>query len=199
MNSITTLPIPDSTVSPLQWGTNPDPSDQNSGRVFLTVDPETGYTHIWSWDRNEWLQLRLTAGEDLDPAAENQQLRSELEALKTALAFEKREVAHWKANHANRVEAARVLIERPDMPLERVDAYRKYLRALQVAQDIIEQGKGRPLPGMEVIERLIGDPKREALLAEAVDLLKWMNDNGRLLCDGSIRWRAQEVIKTYEG
>ena len=53
MNSITTLPIPDSTVSPLQWGTNPDPSDQNSGRVFLTVDPETGYTHIWSWDRNE--------------------------------------------------------------------------------------------------------------------------------------------------
>jgi hypothetical protein len=72
--------------------------------------------------------------------------------------FEKREVAHWKANHANRVEAARVLIE-----------------------------------------RLIGDPKREALLAEAVDLLKWMNDNGRLLCDGSIRWRAQEVIKTYEG
>jgi hypothetical protein len=85
------------------------------------------------------------------------------------------------------------------MPLERVDAYRKYLRALQVAQDIIEQGKGRPLPGMEVIERLIGDPKREALLAEAVDLLKWMNDNGRLLCDGSIRWRAQEVIKTYEG
>ena len=149
------------------------------------MDPETGYTHIWSWDHNEWLQLRLTAGEDLDPAAENQQLRSELEALKTALAFEKREVAHWKANHANRVEAARVLIERPDMPLERVDAYRKYLRALQVAQDIIE--------------RLIGDPKREALLAEAVDLLKWMNDNGRLLCDGSIRWRAQEVIKTYEG
>ena len=68
MNSITTLPIPDSTVSPLQWGTNPDPSDQNSDRVFLTVD-----------------------------------------------------------------------------------------------------------------------------------LLKWMNDNGRLLCDGSIRWRAQEVIKTYEG
>jgi hypothetical protein len=85
------------------------------------------------------------------------------------------------------------------MPLERVDAYRKYLRALQVAQDIIEQGKGRPLPGMEVIERLIGDPKREALLAEAVDLLKWMNDNGRLLCDAGIRWRAQEVIKTYEG
>ena len=112
MNSITTLPIPDSTVSPLQWGTNPDPSDQNSGRVFLTVDPETGYTHIWSWDRNEWLQLRLTAGEDLD---------------------------------------------------------------------------------------LVADPKREALLAEAVDLLKWMNDNGRLLCDAGIRWRAQEVIKTYEG
>ena len=163
------------------------------------MDPETDYTHIWSWERNEWLQLRLTAGEDLDLVAENQRLQSELEALKTALVFEKREVAHWKANHANRVEAARVLIERLDVPLERVDAYRKYLRALQVAQDIIEQGKGRPLPGMEVIERLIGDPKREALLAEAVDLLKWMNDNGRILCDAGTRWRAQEVIKTYEG
>lgn len=137
------------------------------------------------WYTSDVAEYRIKPGQDVkDPSVE---------------AFEKREVAHWKANHANRVEAARVLIERPDMPLERVDAYRKYLRALQVAQDIIEQGKGRPLPGMEVIERLIGDPKREALLAEAVDLLKWMNDNGRLLCDGSIRWRAQEVIRTYEG
>ena len=60
--------------------------------------------------------------------------------------------------------------------------------------------RGEPVSIKDVlIERLIGDPKREALLAEAVDLLKWMNDNSRLLCDGSIRWRAQEVIKTYEG
>ncbi|CAJ8802332.1 Uncharacterised protein [Burkholderia pseudomallei] len=36
----------------------------------------------------------------------------------------KREAAHWKANHDNQVARARVLIERTDMPLERVDAYK---------------------------------------------------------------------------
>ncbi|UQJ95098.1 hypothetical protein IANJMKHF_00192 [Klebsiella phage CPRSA] len=30
---------------------------------------------------------------------------------------------HWKANHACEVERARVLKERPDMPLERIKAY----------------------------------------------------------------------------
>ena len=34
---------------------------------------------------------------------------------------------HWKANHDTRVEAARLLIERPDMPLERVKAYQQHL------------------------------------------------------------------------
>lgn len=34
-----------------------------------------------------------------------------------------RELTHWKANHANEVKRARVLIERPDIPLERVKAY----------------------------------------------------------------------------
>jgi hypothetical protein len=33
------------------------------------------------------------------------------------------EVTHWKANHAREVERARILKERPDMPIERVQAY----------------------------------------------------------------------------
>lgn len=37
------------------------------------------------------------------------------------------EVQHWKANHDNRVEAARVLIERNDLPFDRVPAYKHYL------------------------------------------------------------------------
>ena len=40
------------------------------------------------------------------------------------------DVAHWKANHDNRVEAARLLIDRPDLPLERVKAYQAHI-ALQ--------------------------------------------------------------------
>ncbi|WFD55561.1 hypothetical protein phi5_81 [Enterobacter phage phi5] len=35
------------------------------------------------------------------------------------------EVAHWKANHECEVSRARVLKERPDMPLERVNAYNR--------------------------------------------------------------------------
>ncbi len=30
---------------------------------------------------------------------------------------------HWKANHDNQVSRARVLMERPDLPIERVEAY----------------------------------------------------------------------------
>ena len=41
------------------------------------------------------------------------------EALETALA----DAAHWKANHACEVERARLLKERPDMPIERTKAY----------------------------------------------------------------------------
>lgn len=33
------------------------------------------------------------------------------------------EAAHWKANHADQVQRARILIDRPDMPIERVKAY----------------------------------------------------------------------------
>lgn len=34
---------------------------------------------------------------------------------------------------------------------------------------------------------------------EAFELLKWVQTNRGLLCDAGIRWRIQEVIKTYEG
>jgi hypothetical protein len=35
----------------------------------------------------------------------------------------KAEVSHWKANHANMVNRSRVLIDRTDLPLERVKAF----------------------------------------------------------------------------
>ena len=38
----------------------------------------------------------------------------------------RREVAHWKANHDHQVERARILMERPDLPIERVEAYKKW-------------------------------------------------------------------------
>ena len=46
------------------------------------------------------------------------------------LAALEKERDHWKANHDNRVEAVRLLIDRPDLPLERVKAYQAHI-ALQ--------------------------------------------------------------------
>jgi hypothetical protein len=47
---------------------------------------------------------------------EIQRLEAEIQRLKA-------EATHWKANHAGQVERARILIERPDLPAERVKAY----------------------------------------------------------------------------
>ena len=35
-------------------------------------------------------------------------------------------IAHWKNNHATEVRRARILKERPDLPIERVQAYEKW-------------------------------------------------------------------------
>jgi hypothetical protein len=48
---------------------------------------------------------------------------------------------HWKANHDNQVARARVLMDRPDMPLERVEAYQRCLEleaALESAQVVCD-------------------------------------------------------------
>lgn len=48
------------------------------------------------------------------------------------------QVKHWKSNHAAAVARARVLIERPDMPLERVRAYKEMERMqLQLSQPCV--------------------------------------------------------------
>jgi len=76
--------------------------------VSVTVFDETGLDELFcdGWQEEEIAKLRAR-GEELE-----------------------KEVAHWKSNHDNRVEAARVLIDRADLPLERVKAYESYV-ALQ--------------------------------------------------------------------
>jgi hypothetical protein len=53
---------------------------------------------------------------------------------------------HWKANHADQVRRARVLLERHDLPLERVAAYDHVLRlqnALKAATKMMRQHAGK--------------------------------------------------------
>ena len=52
------------------------------------------------------------------------------EALKEALGA----AAHWKANHDNQVQKARVLFERVDVPIERLKIFEKYTEAVNSAE-----------------------------------------------------------------
>lgn len=54
---------------------------------------------------------------------------------------------HWKANHENQVRRARILMERPDMPIERVAAYKRMLE--------LEQQRDQMLAALEHIRRRI--------------------------------------------
>ena len=76
-------------------------------------------TQIKSWEEDLGKYL-----ETVDP----QTVLDLISDLSSALLGKKNaevEAAHWKANHECEVSRARVLKERPDMPLERVNAYNR--------------------------------------------------------------------------
>ena len=51
---------------------------------------------------------------------------AEIEALTTRVAELEKEAARWKNHHATEVRRARILKERTDMPIERVQAYEQW-------------------------------------------------------------------------
>ena len=51
---------------------------------------------------------------------------NEIESLRQQLSDAQREAAHWKNNHDTEVRRARILKERTDMPIERVQAYERW-------------------------------------------------------------------------
>lgn len=76
-------------------------------------------TQVKSWEEGLGKYL-----ETVDP----QTVLDLVDALSSALRDKQKaeqEAAHWKANHECEVSRARVLKERPDMPLERVNAYNR--------------------------------------------------------------------------
>ena len=62
----------------------------------------------------------------------------------------KAEVAHWKANHNNMVNRSRMLIDRPDLPLERVKAF-KQLETLKAEN---ERLRNAAKEAVEYLERI---------------------------------------------
>jgi hypothetical protein len=140
MTDATTYTIPDAAPTVdfggfIEWGRNPPEDRAEKRELFMTKDPESQIGYIWSWDANCWMMFAAVPP-GYSPTDRQRlldtidRLSSENDALKTANHRLQKEVDHWKANHNERVQAARVLIERVDMPLERVGAYRQYLSAL---------------------------------------------------------------------
>ena len=72
-----------------------------------------------------------------------------LEAAMGEIEVLEQERDHWKANHDTRVEAARLLIERTDMPLERVKAYKRYMELAAQNEALRE--------ALEEVKSLIGE------------------------------------------
>ncbi len=147
MTEATTYAIPDAVPSVdfggfIEWGRNP-PEDQ-TGKLFMTKDPGTEIGYIWSWEANCWMMFAAVPP-GYSPADRQQlvdtidRVTSENESLKIANRQLEKEANHWRANHAERVQAARMLIERVDMPLERVGAYRQYLAALNRAANLEDE------------------------------------------------------------
>ena len=64
----------------------------------------------------------------LDQKAVIQNYKDGTHVLEQRIAELETEVAHWKANHDTQVERARILMERPDLPIERVHAWEQWGR-----------------------------------------------------------------------
>lgn len=76
----------------------------------------------------------------------------------TRIAALERDLAHWKNNHATEVRRARVLKERPDLPIERVDAYEKWgedQRRIAELQRLLISCRGSVKSDLERYERLL--------------------------------------------
>jgi hypothetical protein len=129
------LPIASSPMygGDIEWGQAPPQDRADKREMFTTKNPETGGTCIWNWDHMAWFEITAVR------VGKTDRLRRENEDLKRQVAHLEAQVVHWKANHRERCDAARVLIERLDMPLERVGAYRQYLAALNRAAHLEEQ------------------------------------------------------------
>lgn len=66
-------------------------------------------------------------------------LKTQVEDLQRSLAAMTADRDHWKSNHETEVRRARILKERPDMPVERIQAYEAWMqdqeKLMQVSQE----------------------------------------------------------------
>jgi hypothetical protein len=100
------------------------------------------------WLSSKYMQVVYSGPNHRQIACDGWDARQpEIDALKA-------EVKHWKANHENMVNRSRVLIDRPDLPLERVQAFRQIERLqAEVAQ---LKAEGEPVAIVNSVRNSIG-------------------------------------------
>lgn len=87
------------------------------------------------------------------------------------------EVAHWKANHANEVRRARILKDRPDMPIERVRAYEQWGAD---RERLVAEIERKMSAAAFILKQLAASQAREAKLREALEWEReFQKDQGR--------------------
>lgn len=103
-------------------------------RAHGSQQRENAYTAKQSVVHSLETETQLLAGTEQDMSFDEQpdgDLHGECAAEIAKLTKER---DHWKANHANMVKRSRVLIERTDMPLERVKAFEQIGELQQALQ-----------------------------------------------------------------
>ena len=48
---------------------------------------------------------------------------------------------HWKANHAEAIKRQKILLDRPDLPIERVRAYEEMVRLQETIKELLKSKK----------------------------------------------------------
>ena len=93
------------------------------------------------------------------------------------------EVAHWKANHTNEVRRARILKDRPDMPIERVRAYEQW-GAYQ--QQLVAEIERKMSAAAFILKQLAASQAREQQLREVIDRIGITSLDARQIADDTL-------------
>lgn len=134
-------------------------------------------------------------------------LEAERDALKAENGQLKTEVNHWKANHDNQTSKVRLLMDRPDLPVERVEAYKAFA-VMEAKHDAlkteIDQLKAQLASSKEALEfaesaRADWSKRHIWLITEVCDALGIDRDNATgvdiVLCVRNLVQRDTRSLK----
>lgn len=104
---------------------------------------------------------------------------------------------HWRHNHDKRVSAARVLIERIDMPLERTRAYQDYLSVQRELDETYEHALKMGDTVSKVVNAIRGEPPPNCLHSTH-DVVELVTEMRKLLNDTPFAARMEREWREFD-